>query len=188
MQTFKTQVKGLLGLISQPDAVTCQSTCIAMATGIDDVPDIRQQLINLGDPGNPYTMGQVIKRYRSNYEFDENASLSQMREWLKAGEFLITHGWFTGSGHVIGLDGVRIDPARLSYAFDVRDPWSEFDFKRWDYNNPAVDRFDGFYSSWGIYAACVAGQSRGDAAAIYRRGELDSEHKGAWVHRIMGDK
>lgn len=183
MLSFKTKVKSLF--LSQPDAVTCQSACIAMATNDPDVLSVRNRLLNSGEAGDPYNMGRVLSdRLGSLYEFDENASLSEICDWLKNGELLITHGWFTRSGHVIVLDGVQIDPTNLSYRLDVRDPWSEFDFRSWSYNNPSVQKFDGFYSSYGIYAACVVGQSASDSARIYRRGELDSQRKGAWVHRI----
>jgi hypothetical protein len=184
VQSFVTKVKGLSGLLSQPDAVTCQSTCICMATGLTDVYGIRSTLERKGDPGNPYVMGEVLSNHLGNrYNFDVDASLGDMREWLKSGEFLISHGWFTGSGHVVGMDGVEIDPKTMSYRFNMRDPWDEFDAPSWSYLGRS-NKFDGFYSSRCIYAACVAGQSRRDAANIYRRGELDSAKKGAWVHRI----
>lgn len=184
VQSFVTKVKGLTGLLSQPDAVTCQSTCVGMATGDKNIQAIRSRLLSEGDPGNPYVMGKVLhERLGIRYLFDEDASLAEMREWLRAGEFLITHGWFTGSGHVVGMDGVAIDPTTLSYKFNMGDPWDEFDGPSWSYLGRS-NKFDGFYSSRIIYAACVAGQSRDDAARIYRRGELDSAKKGAWVHRI----
>jgi hypothetical protein len=184
VQSFVTKVKGLAGVLSQPDSATCQSTCVAMAIGTDQVFDIRSRLVQIGDPGNPYTMGTILhQKLGARYLFEEDASLTQMREWLQAGEFLITHGWFTGSGHVVGMDGVEIDPKTMSYRFNMRDPWDEFDAPSWSYLGRS-NKFDGFYSSRCIYAACVAGQSRGDAAAIYRRGELDSARKGAWVHRV----
>ena len=186
---FNTRVKTVN--ISQPDAVTCQSACIAMALGgskttqeirreLNDVARIRRSIA-----GDPYVMQVVLKRYKKQlYTFDDNASLSEVREWLRNGEFLITHGWFTGSGHVICLDGVSIDQSNLSYKLNVKDPWSEFFAKTWSYGGSS-NFYDGYYSSYCIYAACVKGTSRNNAAAIYRRGELDSSRKGAWIHRIM---
>jgi hypothetical protein len=184
-QVFSEQVAEAKFLLSQPDAYTCQSACIAMAAGRGDIMDIRHQLTSMGDAGNPYNMGAILKESFSNrYEFDDNASMSEVRDWLRAGEFLITHGWFTGSGHVICLDGVAIDSAKLSYKISVKDPWSEFDGASWSYNNPGVTSYDGYYNSHLLYAAIVKSQSVWDAASIYRRGELDSMRKGAWVHRI----
>jgi len=201
-QDFFSKVKGTLDL-TQPDARTCQSTCVAMALGLTDVMEVRHQLEAIGDPGDPATMGKYLSahllppKYQfedgeylkydmsppSRYQFEDNASISQIRDWLKAGEFLIIHGWFTGPGHVIAIDGVEIDSSNLSYKFSVRDPWAEFDFASWSYDIGGVG-FHGFYSSYGIYAACVVGQSKSDAADTYSRGELDASIGGAWVHRI----
>ena len=185
-QDFYSKVKGLAGMESQPNEFTCQSTCVAMALGLTDIMAVRHQLEAIGDPGNPATMGKYLSAHLSppsTYQFDFNASLSQVQDWLKAGEFLILHNWLTGAGHVIAIDGVETDSSNLSYRFSVRDPWSEFNFASWSYNGDSVG-FHGFYSSYGIYAACVAGQSKIDAAAVYSRGELDSNRGGAWVHRI----
>jgi hypothetical protein len=187
--TFTEQVEEARGLLSQPNAVTCQATCIAMATGRTDILSIRGALEAIGNPGDPAVMGQLLETtFGRRYIFDDNASLSEIRQWLRDGEFLITHGWFTGSGHVICLDGVTIDPDTIGYKISVKDPWSEFSASAWAYNNPAVTSFDGDYSSRCLYAAIVAGQSVGDAAAIYARGELDSTRKGAWVHRMLPAK
>jgi len=185
-QDFYSKVKGLAGMEAQPDPSTCQSTCVAMALGLTDIMAVRHQLEAIGQPGDPATMGKFLASHLtspSKYQFEDNASLSQVRDWIKSGEFLILHGWLTGAGHVIAIDGVEIDSSNLSYRFSVRDPWSEFDFKAWSYDLDGVG-FHGFYSSYGIYAACVAGQSKSDAAAVYSRGELDSSRGGAWVHRI----
>ncbi|ATW62844.1 putative peptidoglycan-binding protein [Synechococcus phage S-CBWM1] len=179
---FRTDVRALN--LSQPDARTCQSACIGMAVGDRDILGIRKKLDSLGEAGNPAVMGRVIKQYGVNYTFDDNASLSEVRAWLRAGEFLITHGWFTRSGHVICLDGIQTDPGTLSYRFDVKDPWSEFDGPSWSYNNPSLKFFDGFYSSHIIYAACVASVSSDHAKYLYSKKDLDSTRKGMWVHRI----
>jgi hypothetical protein len=188
-QVFSEQVLESRGLLSQPNSYTCQSTCIAMATGREDVMAIRHRLEAIGDPGDPATMGVLLKeKFGNRYSFDDNACLSEVRDWLRNGEFLISHGWFTGSGHVICLDGVAIDSAKLSYKISVKDPWSEFNFASWSYDNPNALNYDGYYSSYGLYAAIVAGQSIYDAVGIYRRGELDSMRKGAWIHRIQPAK
>ena len=184
-QDFFSKVKGTLDL-AQPDGYTCQSTCVAMALGLTDIMEVRHGLEAIGDPGSPTTMGDYLTAHLlppSTYQFEDNASISQIRDWLKAGEFLIIHGWFTAPGHVIAIDGVEVDSSNLSYKFSVRDPWAEFDFKNWSYDINSVG-FHGFYSSYGIYAACVVGQSKSDAADTYSRGELDASIGGAWVHRI----
>jgi hypothetical protein len=156
-----------------------------MAVGDRDVIGIRRKLDRLpGEAGSPANMGSVLKGYvGKRYIYNPAASLNDIVGYLKAGEFLITHGWFTGSGHVIALDGVK-EPTNGAYSFNVKDPWSEFDAAYWRYNNPGVKFYDGFYSDNIIYAACVAGVSRWDAAKKYNS-DPDYKLKNAWVHRIL---
>ena len=180
---WKTQVHALN--LSQPDGRTCQSACIAMAVGRPDIYDIRSQLVMRGDPGSPATMGQVLRGYlKDRYIFNESASMEDMVQYLRNGEFLITHGWFTDSGHVICLDGLT-ERENKTPLFSVKDPWSEFDGPSWTYNAPSIKFFDGNYSSQIIYAACVEGCSRSHAAALYHRNKVDRQRKQAWVHRIL---
>lgn len=180
---WKTAVHALN--LSQPDPYTCQSACIAMAVGDKDVIGIRRKLDRLpGEAGSPANMGAVLKGFvGKRYIYNPTASLDDIIGYLKAGEFLITHGWFTGSGHVIALDGVK-EPTNGAYAFNVKDPWSEFDGPLWRYNNPGVNFYDGFYSVNIIYAACVASVSRWDASQKYKS-TPDYNLKKAWVHRIL---
>jgi len=169
--------------LSQPDGSTCQSACIAMSIGSKEIYDIRSQLLKLGDAGHPSNMGQILRRYKGKkYIYDESASINDMVRYLKDGEFLITHGWFTDSGHVIALDGVKTGKGQTS--FNVKDPWSEFNGPTWSYNKPSVNFFDGFYSDRIIYAACVVGTSRWDAARCYSE-KVQPDIGRAWVHRIL---
>lgn len=179
--TWRTKVNALN--LSQPDARTCQATCIAMAVGDRDIVGIRALLSSKGVPGNPETMKQVIETYNVAYQYESNASLDKCVAWLKAGELLITHGWFTKSGHVIVLDGVQERPDG-SIGFDVKDPWSEFDAPSWSYNKSSKF-FDGYYSDRAIFAACVASHSCVHAASIYKRNPVLGEMSGMWVHRFM---
>ncbi len=181
---FQSKVKATN--LSQPDAVTCQSACVAMALGMNrlHIPQVRRDLVANGPAGSPANMGRFLQsRIGNRYSFELAASVNQMSQWLQAGEFLITHGWFTGSGHVICLDAVELDLQTLGVRFSVKDPWAEFDFRAWRYL-PGAEFYDGFYSSLGIYAACVAGQSTGHAYNLYRSGQFEPARPGAWVHRI----
>jgi GH24 family phage-related lysozyme (muramidase) len=177
-----TQIKALN--LSQPDASTCQAACIGMAVGDQDVAGIRRKLAARGTAGDTAVMAAVIREYGRPYKYEANASLAQCYEWLKAGEFLITHGWFTGSGHVICLDGLKINDETGRRYLDVKDPWSEFNVQTWRYNL-SIKFFDGFYSDLLIYATCVAGTSVGDAQSIYRQGRVDVNRGGMWVHRFL---
>lgn len=182
LSEWRTAIKALN--LSQPDAYTCQSACIAMAVGDKNIYGIRKKLLEISPdaPGSTAAMGEVIKGYRVKYKFDDNASLTKVYAWLKAGEFLITHGWFTRSGHVICLDGLRMN--RGAYWVDVKDPWSEFDAPAWRYNR-SVKFYDGYYSELCIYAACVASRSAYDAEKIYNRKYVDRSQGGMWVHRVI---
>lgn len=182
-QAWSTKVKALK--LSQPDASTCQATCIAMATGDPDILDIRRRLVKIGSAGDPAVMSRVIKEYDNvRYVFEGNASLDEVYAWLKSGELLITHGWFTNSGHVIVLDGLLLDNRNGKYLINVADPWSEFSAAGWKYPSPNVKFYDGYYSEACIYAACVVGQGLSDAKRIYQGGRVDRAAKGMWVHRI----
>jgi hypothetical protein len=174
-----TQIKALN--LSQPDAVTCQAACIGMAVGDRDIMKIRSELIGRGDAGSPAVMAAVIRNYGRPYIYDGNASMAKIYQWLKAGEFLITHGWFTGSGHVICLDGLKRQGN--GYSIDVKDPWSQFNESAWAYNLGSKF-FDGFYSDRCIYAACCAGTSVADAKRVYQTGKVDTARGGMWVHRF----
>ena len=180
---WKTKVKALK--LSQPDAFTCQAACIAMAVRDPDIRDIRRRLTSIGTAGDPAVMARVIKGYdHVAYTYTSNASLDEVYQWLKAGELLITHGWFTGSGHVIVLDGLMRDHKSDRYLINVADPWSEFSAPAWKYPASGVKFYDGFYTEPCIYAACVAGASVSDARNVYRSGKVDRSRKGMWVHRI----
>jgi hypothetical protein len=177
-----TEIKALN--LSQPDASTCQAAAIGMAVGDRDVMGIRRKLLARGAAGDPDVMAAVIRSYSWPYILDKNASLAKCYEWLKDGEFLITHGWFTNSGHVICLDGLKAASEPGRYVFDVKDPWSEFNVKTWRYDLGSKF-FDGFYSDLLIYATCVASFSAGGAREIYQRGKVDASRGGMWVHRFL---
>jgi hypothetical protein len=177
-----TQIKAIN--LSQPDASACQAACIGMAVGDRDVMGIRRRLLARGNAGNTTVMASVIREYGRPYVLDQDASLEKCYQWLKAGEFLITHGWFTSSGHVICLDGLKAASEPGRYVFDVKDPWSEFNVQTWRYDLGSRF-FDGFYSDLLIYATCVASASVAAAQATYRRGRVDAHQGGMWVHRFL---
>ena len=128
-------------------------------------------------------MAAVIRTYdRVKYSFHET-DLEHVISWLRAGDLLITHGWFTGSGHVIVLDGL-VEKPDGTLLFDVADPWSEFDAPQWAYTKTSKF-FDGLYSERCIYAACVGGTSVGHAKELYGQGFPDRKQGGMWVHRFQ---
>lgn len=172
----------ILEYVAQPDGNTCQAACIAKAIGTTDVWGVRNDLLQLGVAGDPAVMGEYLRRYVDHYEFTANGSLDDAAKWLDAeSRVIITHGWFTSSGHVISLVGT--ERIGMKDYFMVDDPWGEFMFADWRYgaNWNGNDRS---YSRYGLYAACIAGASVTDAYRIYKRGELDSTRKGGWFHLI----
>ena len=162
-------------------------------TNVDALEHLASTQAIRGDPGNPNVMAAVIQElidgfnFPVTYQLHLNASLDDAKTWLEEGDFLITQGWFTTEGHVICLTGLQTDTEDKSYSFLVRDPWSKFDPSIWNYSSPSPRwvRHDGYYSSYCIYAACVAGTSSENAASIYNNHELDSSLNKMWAHRFM---
>jgi hypothetical protein len=117
---IKSKVKS--SKLSQPDEFTCQSACMAMALNApNEIYTIRKQLTQGGrTAGDPWNMARIMSpRIGSRYVFDEDASINDMKGWLKNGEFLILHGWFTDSGHVVAVDGISLDADSLGTKFDM---------------------------------------------------------------------
>jgi hypothetical protein len=186
MSDFREQIEGDAGLVSQPDPYTCQSACLKMAGVHGSVYQIRSRLEGLGSPGDPEVMAVLLReRFGASYSLNLSASLQDFRKALKKGAFLITHGWFTESGHVIAIDGLRDNPSWLKRKYFVLDPWGEFDFATWSYSASRVDSFEGCYSELGIYASCVGSVSCLSGAELYRKNAIDSGQRAAWLHCIM---
>lgn len=169
----------ILDYVAQYDSSTCQSACIAKMLGTYEVPRIRAELLLSGAAGSPYNMGDYLRPRVKSYEFLENGSLSDAVGFLQDGFQLITHGWFTGSGHVISI----VDYSSELKKFLVDDPWFEFDFSTWSYDY----RYSGnnvYYSALGIFAACVISTSPPVAERLYKQGVADWDAKGMWIHAI----
>jgi Putative peptidoglycan binding domain len=179
------QGKHVIDYVRQPDAYTCQSACIATVLGKtneSDVYEIRDELEQIGVPGDPTVMGQYLRPRVQSYQFLVDGSLEDAKSALADGCVVITHGWLTKSGHVICLVGFEPDPNTYSYCFVVEDPWAEFDFPNAAYTSKSGRNIR--YSSYGIYAYCVASSSYQHATELYANRTLDSSQKGAWLHII----
>ena len=181
--SITTRVISFIGAVTQPNLYDCQATCIYKVTGgTKSIGAIRSSLEYYGNPGDPYNMGEEIKSLLKpgRYEYKGDASINDMRKYLDDGCVLITHGWFSRSGHVIVLDG------RKEGLFDVADPFEEFDAASWTYPNYWGYRraYDGFYSELLIYSTCVAGNSLNDAYEFYQQGKIEPNFGNAWLHII----
>lgn len=167
------------GPISQPDCDTCQATCLyAVTGGHESIESIRAALVSIGVAGDPTVMGVYLREFFGDrYEYTAHASIANMKDWIGLGDVLITHGWFTKSGHVIVVDGCD------DRSLHVMDPNDEFEASQWRYLGE-VAAYSGTYSDRLIYAACVAGVDCVDADALYQEGAIDRVEGNAWVHRI----
>lgn len=170
--------------VEQPDAWTCQSACVAQMLGLDtdNVPQIRYALEQIGEPGDPYVMGQYLRPRVEFYDFKPNASLDDLVTALQRGFKCITHGWFTSSGHVISVVGYRADKTTLGTTFVVDDPWYEFDFSSGTYTRKSGDNV--LYSAVGMYSYCVASQSYEHARELYAARSLSMLNRNMWLHTI----
>lgn len=174
----------ILDYVPQYDALTCQSAAIARVIGSTNVAQIRRDLLRLGVPGDPAVMGLYMQPRVKEYRYHGQASLNDAIEALKNGYQLITHGWFTTSGHVIGISAW--DEKRR--CFIAEDPWFEFHFPGWTYEPWEIYGDDMPYSDRGIWASCVVGASAYDAHRQYLANPvLTAERysdRGMWLHAI----
>jgi hypothetical protein len=174
----------ILDYVPQYDALTCQSAAIARVIGCSNVKKIRNELLRMGVPGDPAVMGEYLNSYVKEYKYHGQASLNDAIKALEDGWQLITHGWFTTSGHVIGISGWDAETRK----FNAEDPWYEFHFNEWSYAPWIVDGDDMPYSDRGIWASCVVGQSADDAYWNYHQTQVllpkHYEDQGMWLHMI----
>jgi hypothetical protein len=183
----------ILDFVEQPCENTCQAAAIARVVGTTDVMSIRRELLGISSrrgtmSGDPYVMGEYLKANVQEYQFIVDASLNQAKEALEQDYNLITHGWFTRLGHVIGIspfengEPYKPHPTLNTYAFNCEDPWYRFHFPSWTYTRLSGNNVP--YSAFGMYASCVASSGFGHAQQLYRRGELNSNLKNMWLHLI----
>lgn len=188
--------------VEQPNSLTCQAAAIAKVLGqpsLHQINAIRSNLVAMGRErgtmaGSPSVMGDYLKPRVEHYAYSGNASINEIAEWVKQGRGfeVITHGFFTMSGHIIGVEDVTyLENGRKRFRVD--DPWYEFDFPNNRYTNRSGANVQ--YSDLGIWAYCVkALHSNNEAKGFYQKGfsrlndpsqlaEIENT-KGAWVHYI----
>ncbi len=170
--------------VPQPDPEWCQSACIAMVLRTKDVASIRDDLVSKGVAGDSGVMGDYLEPRVKSYKFLVDGSLNDAKKALDDGCAVITHGWFTHVGHVIVLIGYEVDPVTMSYRFIVHDPWAEYNFPNGDHDDSKSGE-NVRYSSYGIYATCVASADYANAHDLYTRKKLSSNESNAWLHIIQ---
>ena len=128
-------------------------------------------------------MGEYLRPHVQSYQFLMDGSLNDAKKALDDGCVVITHGWFTHSGHVILLIGYETDPNTLSYRFIVHDPDGEYDFPS-SIHDTSKSGEKVRYSSYGMYATCVGSADYDNAHDIYQQKRLLSSEHNAWLHII----
>ena len=173
------QQSKILDDVQQIDDSTCQSAAICRVIGSTDVAKVRSDLLNIGCPGDPDVMGHYLVSRVREYKWLRYGSIHDAIDGLANGYQIITHGYTTHSGHVIGLSGY--DSA--AQVFIAEDPYGEFDFPSWSFTGSSGN--NARYSVRAIWCACVAGASCDDAYQLYsNRVEPDWAQKNMWIHLI----
>lgn len=170
--------------VPQPDGDSCQSACIAMVLDTTDVLGIYADLSSKGIAGTPSLMGDYLEPRVKSYKFLMDGSLNDAKKALDDGCAVIAHGWFTPIGHIITLIGYEADPVTMSYRFIVHDPFAEYNFPDGDHDESKSGE-SVRYSSYGIYATCVASADYDHARDLYTQKTLKSNEQNAWLHIIQ---
>jgi uncharacterized protein YvpB len=134
---FKNQRNNL----NNPDG-SCSTTCLAMCLEYFSIPrkwqvnqfedEIYQMAIDTGaNRHSPYGLVKLAEMYGIIDHFTEKGTIEQTKQALASGSPVITHGYFTKSGHLVVLVGYD------ETGFFVHDPYGEW--FHWGYErNPTV--------------------------------------------------
>ena len=94
------------------------------------------------DRTDPYALAKILQNYGLKDRFTKSASIEEVKAWLAAQKPAITHGYFTGFGHIIVLVGY--DEA----GFIVHDPYGEWYATGCDRNDPYGNNIKGKYQHY----------------------------------------
>jgi uncharacterized protein YvpB len=84
------------------------------------------------DRHSPHDLARVAEAYGVNDEFKSNATIAEVKEWVKTNPAIIA-GFFTSSGHIIAVTGADDN------GFWVHDPYGEWNEWGYDRNDDAND-------------------------------------------------
>lgn len=127
---------------NNPDG-SCNVTSLAMCLEFLSIPKRRSDVAfedelyeyaldhNL-DRKDPYDLAEIVRDYKAKDAFDAHASINAVKKWLAAGNPVVTHGYFTGSGHIVVLVGYD------EKGFLVHDPFGEWYASGYDRNAPGA--------------------------------------------------
>jgi uncharacterized protein YvpB len=85
------------------------------------------------DRHSPTDLAKVAEAYCIKDDFEPNATIDQVKQWLAGNNPVVVHGYFTSSGHVVCLIGYN------DQGFIVNDPYGEWcadGYIRNDASNP----------------------------------------------------
>lgn len=154
----------------QDTSYTCQSSSIQIVTnGEAREMQVRARLKQLGNPGDPYIIGQVLREYVGDrYEYNGQASVNQMIDYIKRGASLILQASVTEAGHVFPAVGCDDKADQLVKEFPgdellhdgpkVIDPWTKYNWHKLVYDGTSMG-YEGYYPWYGIYASAVKAYS-----------------------------
>lgn len=120
---------------------SCNVTCIAMCLEYFKIPrkktsgQFEDELYQYALDNNlsrhsPHDLAVIAQDYGAKDAFDSHATVDAVKAWLSAGNPAVTHGYFTGSGHIIVLVGYD------EKGFIVHDPNGEWYSTGYDRNLP----------------------------------------------------
>jgi uncharacterized protein YvpB len=91
---------------------------------------------------DPYDLAKIVKAYGGKDSFDSTSSMKAVKDWLASGNPAVTHGYFTGSGHIVAIVGY--DDA----GFIVNDPYGEWYASGYDRNDPSGNNTKGKFKHY----------------------------------------
>ncbi|MGC9502991.1 C39 family peptidase [Baaleninema sp.] len=117
---------------------SCNVTCVAMCLAYLGHPAKNAQGQQLEDElyqycldynlsrHSPIDLAKLVRAYGYKDNFQPDAKWGEVKEWLASGNPIITHGWFTRSGHIVVIRGYN------DRGWVVNDPYGEW--YEWGYD------------------------------------------------------
>jgi uncharacterized protein YvpB len=124
----------------EPDG-TCNVTSLTMCLEFLSIPRRQSDgqfedelcayaLDNGLDRHEPAALAQIVQDYGGQDAFNSHSTINEVKGWLAAGNPAVTHGFFTGSGHIVVFVGYD------ETGFIVHDPYGEWYADGYDKNDP----------------------------------------------------
>lgn len=79
----------------------------------------------------PADLAKLVQLYGCRDDFKTNTTTDEVKQWLLKGNPVVTHGYFTSSGHVVCIIGYN------DKGFVIHDPYGEWTPTGYDRNDPS---------------------------------------------------